>query len=59
MIRRIFILAALTVLGGGFWAWIEVEGTEVLGAVGWSSVWAIGAVVTGLVDGYVGGLTDS
>lgn len=58
VLKRITTAGLLTLAAGAFWIWVEIEGTEAVGAVGWASVWATGAVLTGAVMGWVGGLGD-
>lgn len=54
LMRRTATLAVI----GGLHTWlrtyITVEGSEILGAAGWSSVWSTAAVVTGLMFVWVG-----
>ena len=54
LMRRTATLAVI----GGLHTWlrtyITVEGSEILGAAGWSGVWSIAAVVTGLMYVWVG-----
>lgn len=58
VLRRTVVAAGLVVGSGAFWAWVEVEGTEGVGAMGWAGVWGVGVVLCGGVLGWVGGLLD-
>lgn len=57
-LNRVAIVALLTLTSCSFWTWVEVEGTESVGATGWAVVWSFGSIVTGGVLGWVGGLLD-
>lgn len=54
LIKRTFILAAITGIHNWLEAYIAIEGTEIFGAAGWSAVWALAAIVTGTAFWWVG-----
>lgn len=59
VMRRIFVAVTMTFLSEAFWAWMEIDGVEAAGAVGWAGLWGLGAAATGLTLGWCGGLTDA
>lgn len=56
--KRIVVAYLLTVGYTAFWSWMEVDGVEPLGALGWASVWGLGSLLTGSILGWVGGLNE-
>ena len=54
LMKRTATLAAVSGLHTYLQTYVSLEGTEALGAAGWSSVWALAATVTGAVYCWVG-----
>ncbi|KAL6713399.1 hypothetical protein ACLMJK_008864 [Lecanora helva] len=53
LIKRTVTLVAVVALQTSLQTYITIEGAEAFGAVGWSSVWALAATLTGAVFWYV------
>lgn len=58
LIRRTALLAGLMFAETLLASWATVAGVELLGAVGYAGIWALGALVTGGVLDWVGGPSD-
>ena len=54
LVKRTAILAACSFLNTFVRTYFTIEGTEVVGALGWSAVWAAAAGLTGLAFAWVG-----
>lgn len=56
LLKRVTLLVAWTAANTAFLAVSEVEGAEVLGAVGWAAVWGASAALTGAMVGWIAGV---
>lgn len=54
LIQRTLTLAAITGIHTWLQTYVAIEGTESFGAAGWSAVWALAAIVTGVAFWWVG-----
>lgn len=54
LFKRTATLAASSFISTFFRAYVIVEGTELLGALGWASVWGIAAALVGVAYAWVG-----
>lgn len=54
LFKRTAILATSTFVNSLVRSYVTIEGTEFMGAVGWSSIWAVASLLTGLAFSWVG-----
>ncbi|KXT09441.1 hypothetical protein AC579_5984 [Pseudocercospora musae] len=52
--KRTFMLAASAFINTFIRAYVTIEGTEIVGAIGWASVWSFAAGLTGFAFSWVG-----
>lgn len=54
--KRVLSAAVVTMGYTAFWAFVEIEGVELVGALGWASVWTLGALLAGGGLAWIGGV---